>query len=104
MDRGSSLVCCRSLRRWCGALLLLGLLAFSALQLAVGTHRHGADEFDSCQLCVGAAHGGAAPPPTVHALPPLAVAVRPLLLGSIDPALFAAAPSHAWRGRGPPSS
>jgi hypothetical protein len=104
MDRCSSPLRRRNLRHWCSALLLLGVLAFSVLQLAASTHQHAASEIDSCQLCVGVSHGGAAAPPAVPALLPLAAQSAALPFPSITPPVYLAAPSHAWRSRGPPVS
>jgi hypothetical protein len=111
-----------NLRFWRIALLLLGLLASNAVQLAAQTHWHalgapaavatsgfsqqspdtGSPERDGCLLCQIAAHAGSAAPPAGLEL---LLSPQQLFHVSLRSAGYVAAvvrPAYAWQSRGPP--
>ncbi len=101
-------------------LLILCVLASTAQGFVAQTHFHpgaalvavaaGAPavahappgEEPSCVLCDVAGHSPTAAPPGASQFVPVADPSR-LLLPAARRAVFAAAPSHHWSGRGPPS-
>lgn len=103
-------------------LLLLCVLASTAQGFVAQTHVHpgaarlgavasvaGSPVVDAapspeatCVLCDVAGHSPAAAPPAAAALIPVAALPR-LLPSESRRAVLAAAPSHHWSGRGPPS-
>ena len=110
-----------SRRHWRIALLLLGLLASTTVQLAAATHWHKAsipvaatdqsapqapardsNDRDGCLLCQVVAHASAAaPPPAPWVL--VDVLESGAVFSSAAPhGIAVIQPSHSWQGRAPP--
>lgn len=83
------------------AVLLCGLLAFSAVATAAHDGLHAGD-LTSCDFCPLLGHGGPAPAPEL--LPESSPAVSQLVLESLQSALIPPGPHHGRWQRAPPVS